>query len=300
MPLDLSDSTNVNFPDKILDKFPKLNTGYVDEKGEDTSDNFAALPGSREFPDSLWIERSDWKDKARENDKYGLWGISTREKLGRFTNQSPTHECTCHSLCQGAEAAIRVASGFQYNIALSQISIYAEANPNIRGGANCLHVLRIAMERGFLPEPVNTRCKGFELDQKDIFEHTLHGTCGKGNKYNSSGSWVPVSRFPNGWKKTAGTLKPIEAVNPRDIEQAICLLLHGYVINVGRNGHAVPWGQVVWRGNEIAIPYSDSYDVVRIDSYSTARGAVGGASAITLMSRNEQFEDAFWKGLEND
>lgn len=300
-----SDSTNVNFPDDILDYSNRTNTGYVDPKGEDTSENFAALPGSREFPDSLWIEPRHWKDKARENDKYGLWAISTREKLGRWTNQSPTHECTVHSLCQGAEAAIRVQSGFQYNIALSQISIYAEANPGIRGGANCLHVLSIAMNRGFLPEPAKTRCikggKQFTLNQKDIFAHTLHGTQGKGTEWNTRGEWVPVSRFPDGWQETARQLRPIEAVNPRSFDQAVCLLLHGYVVNVGRNGHAVPWGKVVWRGggsdpyDGIAIPYDDSYEVIRVDSYGTARGAIGGASSITAMEWTPKvFEDAFY------
>jgi len=283
------DSTNFEFEDSLLDVVLP-DSGYVDD-GQDTSENFAGLQSSREFPGNLWIDPDDWKDAARENDRFGTWAETTRQNIGRFTNQSPTHECTCHSLIQGAEAAYRVQSGFKYNIALSPISVYAEANPRQWGGANCLNVLRIAMERGFLPEPVH--------GQSEIFEHTLHGTCGQGNENNSRGDWVPLSQFPDGWKRTAGELKPIEAINPRTIEQCVCLILAGYVVNVGRNGHAVPWNHLVWRGRAMYFGYADSYDIVRYDSWRTARGAVGGASSITLMSTPATFENAFYDGTND-
>ena len=72
--------------------------GYPPElAAEDTPDALwdAAGDAAREFPDALWIEPRDWADRARENDRHKTWAANY---VDRFTNQSPTHECTCHAL----------------------------------------------------------------------------------------------------------------------------------------------------------------------------------------------------------
>lgn len=288
---------------KMVDVFPPTHDGYVDEKGEDRSDNFAGMEDadgnvvSYEFPERLWIDPKDWRDVASDNTKYRLWPQMAREDFGRFTNQSPTSECTAHSLVQGAEAAYRnqlgicTRNGRKGNILLAPMSIYGRTNPSGRGGANCLNVMKTAVQYGFLPEP------GRGQDQ--IFDHTLIGTRGRGNSEQKGGVFTPARRFPQGSESTSVSLRPIEVIIPRTIEQCICLILHRYVNNVGRNGHAVPHDILVWKtpGDwPDLFGYSDSYDRVLYDSLRTAKRCVSGASAITLMTTCETFEDAFYAG----
>ena len=94
------DSTDVKIEDRsLIDYVPDKDTGYPSSAAAaDTPENLAMLgPAVRDFPDSLWIEPKDWKDAARDNDKYKLWGEDVKN---RFTNQNPTHECTCHALAR--------------------------------------------------------------------------------------------------------------------------------------------------------------------------------------------------------
>ena len=285
------DSTDVKIEDRsLIDYVPDKDTGYPSSAAAaDTPENLAMLgPAVRDFPDSLWIEPKDWKDAARENDRYKLWGEDVKN---RFTNQNPTHECTCHALIQVGEVAWnQQRKGKGDPVLFSQISVYAEANPRQWGGAGCQQVLGIALRRGWLPEPI----KG----QDKKFKHTLHGTAGRGNDNNSSGAWVPVSQFPDGWQETAMKLRPIEVINPRSVEQMVCLLLHGRAIGVGRSGHSVPYNKVVWEGGNSSDPmkgikahYSDSYDVIRYDSMNMMRSAVGGSYCIWSMITPDDWED---------
>lgn len=272
---------------KLIDVFPDEHDGYPDElAGEDTPDALrdACGPASREFPQELWIEPRDWADKARDNDKYNTWPINY---IDRYTNQNPTHECTCHSLSRCFEGARNKQRGIIYpdgprkgyryqesgefgSVWVSPLSVYAEANPRIRGGANVRQVMEIACRRGMLPESMQPHDYGFE--------HTLIGTAGRGNSNQSSGDWVPVSRFPPGWQKTAALFTPEECVFPESWEQAVCLVMHGVLVGVGRNGHAVPWAK--WDHAQQVMAYPDSYDVTRYDSKRTVQGAWRGSFAI--------------------
>jgi hypothetical protein len=265
----MPDSTNLVFPDSLVD-FTPPDSGYPDIlAARDTPENLS-LMGARDFPDSLWIEPKDWMDVARERDKYETWPMNFRN---RFTNQNPTHECTCHALTQCFESTYNSQQGSKdHPVLVSQISIYAEANPRQWGGAGCQQVLGISMRRGFLPEPI----KG----QDKLFKHTLHGTVGKGNSDNSSGPWVPLSRFPDGWQDTAMHLRPLEIINPKSWEELVCCILQGRAVGVGRSGHSIPYMQVVWRDGKLYIAYSDSYDIIRYDSLNMIRSAVGGSYVI--------------------
>ena len=232
---------------------------------------------SREFPQSLFIERKDWKAKAEENDRNKTWALNY---IDRFTNQSPTHECTCHSLRAVFEAArnrhraiifpegpkkdFRYQESGKYgSVWVSALSIYAEANPGKWGGANVQQVLNIAARRGFLPDKTQPAEYGFK--------HSLVGTDGQGNSNQSSGDWVAVRDFPEGWQETAKLFKPLEVVFPRSSEEAMCLILHGYALGVGRSGHAVPLS--AWDHEKNLFPYPDSYNVVRFDSRIAWQGS---------------------------
>ena len=282
-----------------MNSFEQINPSLVDvllppsgliEDGGDTIDVLKQMCGaaSREFPQSLWIEPSDWEDRARDNDKYKTWPMNY---IDRFTNQDPTHECTCHSLRANAECArnrhrsIIFPDGPQRakrypesetsgSVWLSPLSVYAEANPRQWGGANVRQVLEIACRRGFLPDKIQPREYGFK--------HTLQGTTGRGNISQSSGTWVPLSRFPENWQDTAKLFRPLEVIFPESWEQAVCLVLQGMMVSVGRNGHAVPWAQ--WNPTSQLMAYPDSYDVIRYDSKNTVRSAWQGAFAIATMT----------------
>jgi hypothetical protein len=282
---------------------PKLIDVVLPEDGypahlaaEDTRDVLWDVCGSasRDFPASMWIEPKDWEAKARENDEHKAWAM---QALDRYTNQGPSsHECTTHSLCLNFEAARNRARGVIYpegprkdftytasaqfgSVWLSPLSVYAEANPREFGGANVRQVLEIAVRRGILPDRVQPR------DYQ--FKHTLQGTSGKGNSNQSGGGWVSVSRFPAGWQETAKKFRVIEAIFPDSWEQAVCLVLHGMMVHVGRNGHAVPWCRwLPGQGCEI----KDSYDVYRVDSIRTVQSAWRGSYAIASMTMPDSWE----------
>jgi len=260
-------------PASLIDQFDDEHDGYPDDLAvEDTTANLKMM-GARDFPAHLWIEPKEWAAVAAENDRYNTWPEDYRN---RFTNQSPTHECTCHSLTQQFEIAYnRQRHGAGDAIFVSPLSIYAEANPRIRGGANIQTVLSICIRRGFLPEyhgpdGPNT--------QRNKYKHTIVGTQGKGNPMNSGGDWVALSRFPTDWKDTARHLRALECINVDQWEQMVCLVLHGIAVGVGRNGHAIPYTR--WMAKDGVMEYTDSYDVHRYDSQRTMRSAVGGAHAI--------------------
>lgn len=243
---------------------------------------------SRAFPKSLWIEAKDRADKARDNDKHHTWPVNY---VDRFTNQQPTHECTCHSLRTNFESSRNKARGviyqdgpkkdFRYeesaafgSVWVSPLSVYAEANPRQWGGANVRQVMEIACRRGILPDKIQPRDYGFQ--------HTLQGTTGQGNSNQSHGPWVAVRNFPVGWEETAQWFKPLEVIFPESWEQALCLVLNGITVSVGRNGHAVPWS--FWNEQEQMMGYVDSYNVIRYDSLRTVKSAWQGAFAIASVS----------------
>ncbi len=271
----------------LVDVIMSEHDGYPDWLAkEDTPDAVweACGTASRSFPDSMWIEPSDWADRARDNDKYHTWPMNY---VSRYTNQIPTHECTCHSLTKCFEGARNrqigiiypdgPKKGFRYaessehgEVWMSPLSVYAEANPQQWGGANVRQVMEIACRRGMLPDKIQPH--------EYNFEHVLQGTTGEGNNNQSSGNWVSVSRFPEGWQKTAAWFKPLEVIFPESWEQAVCLVLHGLFVGVGRNGHAIPWG--MWNVQQQVMAYPDSYDVTRYDSLRTVKNAWRGAFAI--------------------
>jgi len=121
------------------------------------------------------------------------------------------------------------------------------------------------------------------------FRHAIHGTSGKGNANQSGGRWLPLSQFPDGWQETAKLFKPLEVIFPESYEEAVCCVLHGLLVSVGRNKHAVPWAQ--WMAGERAMAYPDSYDVVRYDSERTARSAWRGSFAIVTMTTPDDWNN---------
>lgn len=269
-------STNANFPDSLVDVRLPHESGYPRGLAcHDDSEAFAAV-GAREFPSELWIEPRDWKQWAEKNDELKTWPDNYRS---RRTNQNPTHECTCHALIQNIEIAYnRQRMGAGMPVWLSPLSVYAEANPRQWGGSYLTKVLSIALERGVLP--AYSGAAGHDA-QKSLFKHTLNQSSGSAsNPLMDSGPWVPVSRFPAGWETTAKHFKPHEVINPRSAEQMVCLVLRGFCVCVGRDGHAIPHVRIVWRGDSLYAAYSDSYEVERYDSWRTLNYSVGSSYSV--------------------
>jgi hypothetical protein len=280
-----------NIDPKNIDVKLKVHDGYPEELAKgDTPEAMRGAAGdaSREFPSELWIEQRDWATWAERNTQLGTWPINY---IDRFTNQDPTHECTCHALRGAAEAARNRARGVSFpgpvrgvrhtesskfgSVWLSPLSIYAEANPGQWGGAGCRQVMEIAVRRGFLPEKIQPR-------DDYGFRCAIQGTTGQGGINQSSGQGLPVSRFPEGWQDEAKNFKILEVIFPNTWEQMVCLVLQGYVVEVGRDGHAIPYA--LWDAAAKRMGYVDSYDVIRWDSLSTVQRSVGGAFAVATMS----------------
>lgn len=263
--------------------------GYPAElAAEDTRDQLicAAEEGGAtvtDFPKHLWLEQKDWADKARDNDKYRTWPL---DYVDRFTNQSPTHECTSHAFRACLESAwnrqrqIAVGppepkkrlyiSAQSASVWFSCLSVYAEANPGQWGGASVRQILRIAAKRGVLPDKIQPKEYGFK--------HAIQGTAGGGNVNQSAGPWIRVENFPQGWEETAKHFKPLEYIFPESWEQTVCLILHGFAVGVGRSGHSIPY--MKWLVDEQKMQYTDSYDVFRYDSIGSIKSTVGGSYAI--------------------
>lgn len=283
---------------KLIDVTLPEHDGYPEHfEDQDTFDQLCGAASEAgaivtAFPKHLWIEPKDWPAVAAENDANKTWPINFRD---RFTNQNPTHECTCHSLCAVAEVAwnrqrqIAVgppAAGERLAISaqsasvwFSCLGIYSEANPRQWGGAGVRQVLSIAARRGFLPDKIQPREYGFK--------HSLQGTCGNGGVNQSSGPWVSLSKFPDGWEETAKHFKPLEYIFPESWEQTVCLVLNGYAVGVGREGHAVPYMR--WYPKDQLMAYTDSYDVIRYDSISRIKKTVGGAFAIATFTQPDDW-----------
>jgi len=264
--------------------------GYPDDLAAgDTRDVLWDVCGSasRAFPKALWIEPKDWNDKVRDNDKYKTHPRNYRD---RFTNQSPSHECVWHSEIAGMEACWNRQRGIIYpegakrdfryeesaqfdSVWFSPLSGYSEANPRQWGGSSVRGSLEIGVRRGVLPDKTQPR--------EYNFKHTLHGTTGKGGKNQSSGPWVAVRNFPQGWEETAKNFRILEVIFPESWEQAVCLVLHGMMVHVGRDGHAVPWCR--WIPGQ-GMEYQDSYDLFRYDSSRTVQSAWRGCYSIASMT----------------
>lgn len=282
----MPDSLNVIFPDSKLDNTPIGDTGYNEDKAaEDSVESFAAA-GFVDFPDHLWIEPKDWEDYARENDKYQNWA---RDYSNRFTNQSPTTECTCHCLLQCCESRYNKQRGAitQDAVWFSALGIYEEADPSGRSGASVVGVLKIAMRRGMVPEYDGPAGPG---TQKSKYKFTRPGTRGKGNATQSGeGDWLSFSRYPDSFTDTSRHFKPLEIINVDSWEQHFCLLLRGYAVGNGRSGHSIPHMRAVKRDGVWYSEYKDSYDTFRYDSISYVRNGVGAAYSIASFTQPDDW-----------
>jgi hypothetical protein len=258
---------------------------------------------NRDFPQALYVPPSELKDRAKFNDDNGLWAENYWD---RFTCQAPTHECTTHALIAVIEAAWnrqrRICLGGPVkdqrlpisakssSVWFSQISVYCEANPGQWGGASCQQVIGIACERGVLPDLIQPK------DYK--FRHHFWGTCGEGGINQSvAPSWpgwsgntfkkTPSDWPDQNWRETAKHFKPLECINPSSEEEYDSLLIHGYAIGIGRSGHSIPVGRIVWDSSGRKMyRYKDSYDVFRYDS----RPYTSGAYSVVTMTQPDNWD----------
>jgi hypothetical protein len=243
---------------------------------------------SRSMPERLRVPESQWEARARENDKNNTWPVNY---IDRFTMQNPTHECTAHSLLVNAECArnrmlaiifpegpkkdFRYEQSKKGSVWFSCLWPYIKANPRKWGGAGVRQVMEIVCQYGFLPE--------FTQPAEYGFKHQIAGTNGQGNSNQSRGEWLSVSQLPNGWEDTAAWFRPDEVIFPSTWQDAVSLVLNGYVVSVGRNGHAVPY--VRWLPNEQLMEYVDSYNILRYDSLRTVKAcAANGSFSIATMT----------------
>jgi len=280
----------------LIDVFPSEHDGYPEDLAkEDVASAVwdACGDASRSFPSHLWVEHRDWGNVAALNDERKTWPIHF---IDRFTNQRPTHECTCHALRANAEctwnrqrrivvgppiAGRRLdVSAKSSSVWFSCLSVYAEANPRQWGGANTRGVLNIASRRGFIPDAIQPK--------QYNFKHTLTGTAGQGGINQSSGRWISLSNFPRQWEETAAHFRPLEIILPTSVEQIVCLVLNSYAVSIGRNGHAITYA--IYNPIQKLLGYVDSYDVVRWDTLATAARGVNASYSIATMTTPDDWD----------
>lgn len=294
-----------NINPALIDVVLPVPSGYpADIAALDTRDTMRMMAQDAgaivtDFPSHLWIEKKDWAAVAAENDKNRTWPI---DYLDRYTNQGSgnggysTHECTTHcfrAVFEGARNRQRKIvlgppvpgkrleiSAQSASVWISCLSLYSEANPSEWGGAGVRQILSIAARRGCLPDSIQPREYGFK--------HTLYGTCGAGGINQSRGKWTAVKNFPDGWQETAKHLKPLEYIFPDSLEETICLLLHGLLVGVGRDGHSIPYGKVMVE--EELVPYTDSYDIMRFDSFNKVRSTIGGSYTVVSTTAPDNWD----------
>lgn len=275
---------------KLVDVTLPDHDGYPDELAAgDTPDVLWDVCGSasRRMPDALRIPQSQWRAVAAENDRLKTWPMNY---IDRYTNQVPTHECTNHSHtramegCRNRQRSISFADGpkkeFRYpdsaefnSVWFSAMFPYNFANPRIRGGAAIRTILEYSCQYGMMPDHKQPKDYGFK--------HTMPGTMGGGNLNQSRGDWVSKANMPDGWQETAKHFKALEIIFPESWEDAVSLVLNGLFVCVGRNGHAIPWGQ--WLPDRQVMAYPDSYNVTRYDSLRTVQSAWRGSYAVATV-----------------
>ena len=278
---------------KLIDVVLPDETGYPEELArQDTPDVLrcaAADVGVTvvPLPAHFAIPRKDWLEVQKLGERNRTRPI---DFLDRFTNQSPTHECTSH----GGRACFEMARNRQRRIVcgppvagqmptvksasvwMSCLSVYAEANPRERGGAMVRDILEISGRRGWLPDQIQPH--------PWKFRHTMQGTRGGGNVCQSSGpfpGWKndDFIRKPDGWEddvwvSTSKHFRPLEIVVPDLLEEVICGLLGGpeamgIAWHTGGRGHSIPYSFV--DVEQEVIGYADSYNVIRYDTFRNAR-----------------------------
>lgn len=271
---------------KLIDQPPPSDSGYSKElKERDTVDVLKEACGDalREFPKEWWVEPRDWEDFARDNDRYKTW---PRNRHLAHSHQGNSHECTAHSHQKGFTVARNKAMGLILPdiqpglfsaesmrfgcVQVSPLSLYGIVNPGEWGGAMIRDVLNASIKYGFLPDPKQPRDYGFK--------HTLHSTTGPTNGTQTGGRFVPGNRFPDGCDETRRWLRVDEVIFPSSLEEAVCIVLWGHCVHVGRDGHAVPWDY--FHARDKAIGYLDSYNRFLADSWNVARYAWQGSYAI--------------------
>jgi hypothetical protein len=262
---------------------------------------------SRKMRDELRVESKEWVPRAKENDANRTWPTNYRD---RYTNQGPgpgvsgTHECVYHSLdanysmARNRHRAIRFPDGpkknFRYeesalgSVWMSPQSGYCRVtpktrrNPQQRGGSNVRQSLETITGTGWLPDKIQPRDYGFK--------HTLHGTSGIGNNNQSRGPYISPDDLPEGWEETAKHFRALEAVFPESFEDAVSLLLNGFGVSVGRNGHAITWSRLIFEGARlVGAAYDDSYDITRVDSVRTMRNAISGSFSIITTTQPDDW-----------
>ena len=228
--------------------------------------------GAVDFPDSLLIDRVDWPDWIRENEKNRA---SSDHFSPRITSQGSSHLCVSFASVVAFQCVYnKQLGGKQHSVWLSPLSLYTRATGGReRGGSNVLRTLE-EMKTGILPD--HDGPQGHNT-QRRKFEHTLHETSGRSEDWWPTRGFVTPSELPTGWESTAKHFRVLEyyRIDGSDIRQHISAVLRGWVCVNGRAGHSVPHTRICFKNGRILSQFQDSYRRNGWDSERMLRGAGG-------------------------
>jgi len=275
----ITTESNLLIPESDIDVVLPDETGLDPaSEHEDQSDEYARSGIFQEFPVSWIIPVSKWKEAAAEA---RAAKTMADDWCMRMTNQSPTHECVTHATMQAFESCINRSYGMNGKAPyVSPLSIYLIANPGVRGGTTLSRALNIAHERGFLPD---RHGPAGPLSQVGKYPVTLHTTAGRDSV--DGGPWVKDSTLPANQNEVRSGFRVLTAFNIRTLEQWVSAVIRGFAVVYARSGHCIPGTLVDFNGNDLIGGYRDSYRIIRWDSASTIRRAVGSAFAIAAVTK---------------
>lgn len=241
--------------------------GYVE--GSDSEEALMGV-GVIEFPQSLYIPRSEWDDWIRENDKHECW---PENYSSRFTDQSPTHECVYHCRTQCFETTYNQAVGMAHAVWTSPLAGYRyDKGPNGQwGGSNVNESLKHAMSVGLLPEFDGPEWLGGKNGQIAHFKHCMQQTAGKGEPHWPQHGWPRT--LPEGWEQTARHFRVLEAFWIPNTDAHVSAILRRRAVGNGRSGHSIPHVRIVKDASgQYLSRYKDSYRVFRHDTLRMTGG----------------------------
>jgi hypothetical protein len=217
-----------------------------------------------DFPDSLLIPRSEWRDRIAERKKLG---ISLKRYNGPYVvNQSPTSTCVHCSTSVAVRVRRNIQLGVKYSIITSPLSTYCLATRRAGSGSSVPGSLEIQKEIGQLPadNPFNRK----------LFKHVLQ----------ECKPFIQREQLPAGFRSTSQHFRVLEWLRIASREQFGSALLNDLPIVYGRGGHSICGEDLIDDdGRRILCSYCDSYGTGRGDNgrlYDTeSKWGVGGAWA---------------------
>ena len=182
------------------------------------------------------IPESRWKDEAAAIQAAG-GGCS--QLVSRIYNQGQEGSCVANACAQALEIIQAKQIGKANVVPLSAISLYKRIGRSAQSGAMVSDGLEEMASRGILPldTPANRAKYGAAVMPNTGFREP----------------------YPAGWEATAAKFRGTEWSIINSVAELVTALLNQHPVVVGRSGHSICYADVIYQGNEMLVPYPNSW-----------------------------------------